>query len=169
MRRAIVLLGLALAAPTASAADKWWVGGALGLSFGGNVDFVSFEPGAGYWINPKLTVGGRVIVRYRKDKRLDGSQGQTDYGASVLTRYFVAKSVFVQGEYEYLNYEFPTVGGSTERDGYGSLLGGAGYSLRMTRNSSFHVLGLYNFTWDEDEISPYAEPWLLRVGVGFRF
>jgi hypothetical protein len=39
----------------------------------------------------------------------------------------------------------------------------------MTRNSSFHVLGLYNFTWDEDEISPYAEPWILRVGVGFRF
>jgi hypothetical protein len=159
---------LVLTVPTASAADKWWVGGALGVSFGGNVDFVSLEPAAGYWINPKLTVGGRLIFRYRKDKRLD-DEGRTDYGASVLTRYFVIKNVFVQGEYEYLSYEVPGTGGSTERDGYGSLLGGAGYSVRMTRNSSFHVLGLYNFTWDEDEMSPYAEPWILRLGVGFRF
>ena len=160
---------LALAVPTASAADRWWAGGALGLSFGGDVDYVSLEPAVGYWVNPKLTVGGRVIYRYRKDRRFDDGQSRTDYGAAVLSRYFVARRVFVQGEYEYLSYEFATIGGSTDRDGYGSLLGGVGYSVPISRNAAFSVLGLYNFTWDEGEISPYAEPWILRAGVGFRF
>ena len=168
----MVLLGsmlLAFAATNASAGNGWWGGLAIGLSLGGDIDYVSIEPSIGYWITPKLTVGGRLILRSTKNLRVEDSERYFDYGASVLTRLFVTKRVFVQGEYEYLNYEFATAGGSTRREGYNSLFGGAGYALQLSRKSWFTVLGMYNFSWKEDEISPYAEPWVLRAGFGFNF
>ena len=171
MRRVIVGLGsvlLAFAATNASASN-WWGGLAIGLSLSGDVDYVSIEPSAGYWFTPKLTVGGRLILRSSKDLRVEDSERYFDYGASVLTRFFVTKRVFLQGEYEYLNYEFATAGGSTARQGYDSLFGGAGYAFQLSRRSWFSVLGMYNFTWKDDEISPYSEPWVLRAGFGFRF
>jgi hypothetical protein len=123
----------------------------------------------GYWVTEELTVGGRAILRYRKDKRYAEELTTTDYGAAAFARYFLIRNVFVQGEYEYLEYEYPTFGGASEREGFGSLLGGVGFRQPLGRNASFFLLGMYNFTWDEDERSPYAEPWILRTGVGFRF
>ena len=34
---------------------------------------------------------------------------------------------------------------------------------------SEQLVAMYNFTWDEDEPSPYDEPWVVRGGLGFRF
>jgi hypothetical protein len=170
LRKAPILLLFALltaVAPARVAAGEWWAGGGIGLAFGGDVTHISVEPLIGYWINPKLTVGGRLIFRYRKDERSPDSQSTMDYGAAVFTRYFATKRVFLQGEYEYLSYELPTA--SAGRDGFNSLFGGAGFSQPLGGRSSFFISGLYNFLYRDDEPSPYADPWVLRAGVGFGF
>jgi hypothetical protein len=167
--RAIALFTLAFAvAPTSMAAGRWWGGGGIGVAFGGDSDYVSVEPVLGYRVTEKLTVGGRVILRYRRDKRFDDELTTTDYGAALFTRYLVTDLVFVQGEYEYLNYEFRSLDGQ-DREGYDSLFAGAGLMVPIGRQARFFVSGLYNLLYDEDDRGPYAEPWVLRTGVGFRF
>jgi len=165
----IVLVVAALGATPAEAADRWWGGGGIAVTLGGDVGFVSVEPVIGYWVTEQFTVGARVILRYRTDDRFAESVNTTDYGAGLFARYLVTKKFFVQGEYEYLSYELLSFSGSDERDEFGSWLAGGGYSQPLGRNASFFVTGLYNFSYDEDELSPYDGPWVLRAGVGFRF
>ena len=173
MKRAVfgsvfVLLFVVGAQP-AAAADRWWGGGGIGLALGGDVDWVSVEPVIGYWVTEQFTVGTRLILRYRSDDRFAESISTTDYGASLFARYFLTNSFFVQGEYEYLSYEFRSFSGSDDRDEFGSWLAGGGYSQELSPHASFFVLALYNFSYDDDELSPYDGPWVLRAGVGFRF
>jgi hypothetical protein len=148
--------------------NRWWFGGGLGLAFG-DVTFISVEPVIGYSITPKLSAGGRLIFRYRKDERYSEEFSANDYGAGVFLRYLVARPFFVQGEYEHLNYEIPRFDGSSDRDGYDSLLGGFGVAQPIGKNASFFASILYNFLWSDDEPSPYAERWRFRAGVGFSF
>jgi hypothetical protein len=169
LRRLLPVLALLLIfwAP-ARAADRWWFGGGLALAFG-DVDYVSLQPILGYKVTPKFGVGGRLIFTYRDDGRFDPSVTSTDYGAGLFARYFVTGPVFVQGEYEHISYEYPQANGSTTRDGYDSWLGGVGFAKPISRNASFFVLGLYNFSYDDDEPSPYNDAFVLRVGVGVGF
>jgi hypothetical protein len=163
-----VVFGALIAATPPAAADKWWFGGGIGLSFG-TVDYVSVEPVIGYRVREDVDVGGRLVYVYRRDTRIDNGFTARDYGASVFARYFFTKRAFLQGEYEYLSYEFPELGGGTTRDNFGSWLVGAGYSQPLGRRSSFFALGLYNLSYREDERSPYGSAVIIRAGVGFSF
>lgn len=148
--------------------DRWWFGGGLGLAFG-DVTFISVEPVIGYSITPKLSAGGRLIFRYRKDERYGQDISTNDYGAGVFLRYLVARPFFVQGEYEHLIYEIPQFDGSSDRQGYDSLFGGFGVAQPIGTNTSFFASILYNFLWSDDEPSPYAERWIFRAGVSVSF
>ncbi len=148
--------------------DRWWFGGGLGLAFG-DVTFISVEPVIGYSITPKLSAGGRLIFRYRKDERYGQDTSTNDYGAGVFLRYLVARPFFVQGEYEHLIYEIPQFDGSSDRQGYDSLFGGFGVAQPIGTNTSFFASILYNFLWSDDEPSPYAERWIFRAGVSVSF
>ena len=159
--------GIAAGGP-AHAADKWWVGGGIGLGFG-DVTFVTVEPMVGYRAAKRVTIGGGPIFRYRSDDRVSPSLDTTDYGAAIFGRYHVTRPVFVQLEYQYLSYERLFTGGSTDRSGYNSLFGGAGFSQPVGKNVSFFVTAMYNFLYERNEPSPYDEPWVLRAGVGFHF
>ena len=152
-----------------SVADRVWVGGGIGLGFG-DVTWVSVEPIVGYSITPRFGVGGRLIYRYREDDRFSPSLNTSDYGASLFARFFVLPpAVFLQAEYEHLSYEFPVTGGGTDRDDFDSVLGGGGISRPIGGRASFFALALYNFSYDDDELSPYDDPWIIRVGVGVGF
>ena len=152
-----------------SAADRIWVGGGIGLGFG-DVTWVSVEPVVGYSLTPRFDVGGRLIYRSREDDRFSPTLNTSDYGGSLFGRFFVLPpSFFLQAEYEHLSYEFPVVGGGTDRDDFDSVLGGGGISRPIGGRGSFFALALYNFSYDDDELSPYDDPWVFRVGVGFGF
>ena len=156
------------AAPTSAASDPWWAGGGIGLGFG-DLTYVSIEPMVGYSVNDRVDVGGRLIYRYRNDDRFEPEISTSDWGASVFGRYLVAQPFFLQAEYEWLSYEIAFTDGSTDRDNYDSLFLGGGISQRMGNRSSFFALALYNVSYDDDEPSPYDDPWVVRVGVGFGF
>lgn len=169
VRSSVVLVGwlLLLAAPS-QAADRFWVGGGIGLGFG-DVTYVAVEPVAGYAVTPRLGVGARLTYSYRDDERYSPSLTTNDYGASLFGRYTVTRPVFLQLEYEWLSYEYATSAGSTVRDDFDSVLGGAGVTQPLGDHSSFFAMALYNFSYSDDEPSPYSDPWIIRVGVGFGF
>jgi hypothetical protein len=155
--------------PARAASSRIWVGGGIGLSFG-TVDYVEVAPLIGYSATDKISIGGSVIYRYRKDGRFEPSVSTTDYGGSLFGRYQVTLPAFVHAEYEYLNYEFVRSDLSTGRDTYNSVLVGPGFSQSVGARASFFVLALYNLTYDSNDLrSPYTDPWVFRVGVGFGF
>ena len=152
----------------------WFVGGAVGLAFGSEVNYLEFSPIFGYQILPKFQLGGSLTFRYRKDKRFDPDITTTDQGASILGRYFVFGPIFLQAEVERLNWEY--IG--TPDDGetfvpvestYTGLYGGAGFVLAQTPRTAMYMTFLYDFNYEKDVPSPNSDPFLIRIGYGFKF
>jgi hypothetical protein len=165
-----LLVLLACVSTTARAAsDRVWFGGGVGLSFG-TVDYIEVSPLVGYRLTDDVSLGGGLFYRYRSDGRYSPSLDTSDYGANVFGRYRVAPPVFLQVEYEYLDYEYARIGGSTDRETFDSVLAGAGFVQPAGGRASLFVLGLYNFSYDDNDLrSPYSDPWVFRVGVSIGF
>jgi len=166
-RFGLVVLALAVAAPAfcQPMSGPVWVGGSLGLSFG-DVDYVEIAPLVGYRVNPDLTLGLGALFRYRDDSRYPGGLSTTDWGASAFGRYHVVPQVFVQGEVEYLSYEYLAAPGTTRRDSETSFLGGGGFAQPLGGAAVLELTVLYNFSYSSsDLIQPYASPWVYRLGV----
>ena len=165
---AIVFLGLAPSA-TLAEGSPFWFGGGIGLSFG-DVDWIEVAPIVGYSATDKLSFGGGIVYRYRKDGRFPGDPTTNDYGVSVFVRYRFTPWLFGHGEYEYLNYEFILPDLSTERDNFSSFLAGPGISRALGGRTAFYALGLYNFSYDDNDVfSPYSDAWVFRLGVSVGF
>lgn len=148
------------------------VGGGLGLQFGSQVDVVSLSPMVGYKLTQKLMAGSSVTYRYTKYKYFNPSIKLTDYGVSPFVRYTIFSGIFLQAEYEYLNYEFPESATTTIRKGYNSFLAGGGYTQPIGGKAAFYLLALYNFSYQSvnpGEYSPYPSPLILRGGITFGF
>lgn len=170
MKRLILAFAVGAAVAAASPVDagsRLWFGGGVGAYFG-DVNSVSVEPVIGYNVTERFAVGGRLLYRYRHDSRYDPSLSASDYGAGAFARYNLFRGIFVQGEYEYLDYEYRTFDGSEDRDNFDSVLAGAGFSRPMGSKSSFYFMALYNLNYD-DRNSPYSDPWVFRAGVAFGF
>ena len=173
MRRvwlAATVVGCSLGLTGAAAAnDRLWFGGGVGLSFG-TVDWVEIAPLVGYSVTERLSFGGGVLYRYREDGRLPDSPSTNDYGANVFARYRVGPWLFAHGEYEHLSYEFVLPDLSKDRDEFDSFLAGPGVYRPIGNRTSFYALGLYNFSYDDDDLSsPYDDEWVFRVGVSVGF
>jgi len=157
-----------LAAPDVQAQERWWFGGNVGLAFG-DVRYVEVSPLVGYAVTEKLHAGAALTYRYRKDTRFLDDISTSDYGGSLFLRYRVTRPIFLQAEYEYLDYEFVRFDGSTGRDQYDSVLGGVGFVQGVGGRASFFALALYNFSYSDSDPGPYSDPWVVRVGAAFGF
>jgi hypothetical protein len=142
-------------------------GGGLGLGFGAVQDFVSVSPVIGYSITKRLIAGTGLTYRYTNYKLIKPSIKLTDYGVSPFARFMVYKSLFVQTEYEFLNYEFPQGGSETFRRSFDSFLAGGGIIQPVGKNLSFYAMALYNFSYSSTPsgYAPYNSPWVIRAGI----
>lgn len=152
--------------------SPWFYGGGLAASFG-DVKYFEISPLIGYNINPVTAVGVSVLYRYRTDNRYDNSYSTDDYGATLFARYNVTPAIFLQAEYEYIDYEYAIINNlgniiRTERDTFSSILAGVGFQQAMSRNASIYFIALYNFNYNDSD-SPYSEPLTIRFGVGASF
>lgn len=148
------------------------VGGGLGLQFGSQVDAVSISPIIGYKITEKFMAGTGFTYRYTKYKYYSPSIKLTDYGINPFLRYTIIGGLFLQTEYEYLNYEFPESYTESVRRGYNSFLAGGGFIQPIGDKAAFFVLALYNFSYRDvgpNEYSPYASPLVFRAGITLGF
>jgi len=147
-------------------------GGGFGLGFGSTQDFISVSPMIGYKITQKFLAGTGVTYRYTKYKFFTPAIKLTDYGISPFLRYTIFSNVFLQTEFEYLNYEFPTVGTETTRKAFTGFLAGGGFFQPIGNKAALYVLALYNFSYTDPkpgEYSPYYSPLIFRVGINFGF
>jgi hypothetical protein len=146
-------------------------GGGMGLSFGSQQDFISLSPLVGYRLTAKLTAGTSVIYRYTSYKVFKPTIKLNDYGVSPFVRFTLIDNVFLQAEYEYLNYEFPSSPENFRKD-FTSFLAGGGFIQPLGGRASFFVIALYNFSYQEpvgNDFSPYPSPLIIRAGIGFGF
>ncbi|HEU5179300.1 MAG TPA: hypothetical protein VFW45_00790 [Candidatus Polarisedimenticolia bacterium] len=155
--------------PPPSVKDKLFFGGGLGLSFG-DVDYVEVAPLIGYRFMPKLDGGMQLFYRWVNDSRYAEDINTDEYGATLFTRYFVLPSIFLEGAYEFINYEFVLPNFDTERDTANSFLAGGGYSAPIGRGAGFYFSALYNFNYDKNDLtSPYGDAWRMQAGVTVGF
>lgn len=168
----IVIALLALASPAEAAPpsspSKWFYGGGLALSFG-DVDFVSISPLVGYRITPVVSAGVGLQYIYRNDDRYGQSYSTTDYGGYVFSRFHVVPGLFLSASYEYLRFQYFDFAGDRVTDNFGSFFVGGGFSQPMGRNAAFVVSVMYNLSYESNEPSPYASPWVIGAGVSVGF
>ena len=140
----------------------------FGASFG-DVDFLEIAPIVGCRLHPRVSTGVGLFWRRRSDDRYSPSVDTTDYGGSVFAQVHVVPPLFAHFEYEYADYEYPTLDG-TARDGRSSFLVGAGFYRPLGGGVGFFASALYDVTYDEgDWPNPYDSPWIYRAGVSVGF
>ncbi|HEY9047547.1 MAG TPA: hypothetical protein VIN08_16690 [Ohtaekwangia sp.] len=148
--------------------ERIFTGGGFGLSFSNYYDFISVSPLIGYKVTPKLAAGIQVQYRYTKYKEFTPKFSTNDYGISPFVRYSIYAPIFLQAEYEYLNYEYPITTSESIRKTYNSFLAGGGFFQPIGRHAGFYAVAMYNFSYraaNYGEVTPYNSPLVLRVGV----
>lgn len=158
-------------ASSSASAGRWFYGGFIGASFG-DIEYVEIAPLVGYRITPQFGMGLGLLYRYRKDTRYYEDFTSTDYGANLFARYYVTSGLFLQGEYDYTDYEYlaDLDTGATGRDTYDALLAGVGFNTAVGRGAGLYVLALYDFSYDEnDPYRLYDSAVQFRIGVSVGF
>jgi hypothetical protein len=152
--------------------DRIVTGGGLGLSFGSDQDYISISPIIGYALTRKLVAGTGITYRYTKYKNLYGTSGDVstnDWSINPFARFTVYNGIFLQAEYEYLEYEgfyYPSL--ETFKDSYSSFMAGGGFLQPIGSHAAFFVLAMYNFSYttpNPTDFSPYGSPWVIRAGI----
>jgi hypothetical protein len=147
----------------------WFVGGGIGVGFG-DVSYIDVSPFVGYQVNDKLSVGAGVLWQHRRDDRYSKTLTTDNYGANLFARYTVYGPLFLQGEYEYLDYEFYRTDLTTDRKTANSFFAGGGIAQPIGAKASLFFLAMYNLTYSSyDDPKPYDSPWVLRAGVSVGF
>jgi hypothetical protein len=152
--------------------ERFVVGGGLGLSFSSYQDFFALYPQVGYMATRKLMVGTGLTYRYTKYKDYTPSMTFNDWGVNPFLRFTVFRNIFIQTEYEYLNYEdfaYPvTSARETVRRNWNSFLAGGGFVQPIGDKASFYLMALYNFSYRDPnpgEYVPYNSPLIIRAGI----
>lgn len=154
--------------------DKVFFGGGFGAGFG-TYTYVNVAPIIGYRITPRLSSGVRLMYQYTTYDYYAGQdkikfQGN-DYGAGLFARFLVKGPVFLQAEYEYLNYEdIDYYDGSSFRSTFDSFMAGGGISQPIGGKAFLFMTAMYNFSYNNISSTntyrvPYSSPWVFRVGV----
>lgn len=150
-------------------APRVFYGGWVGLAFG-DVDYIELAPLIGVNVSPRVGIGASLLYRWRSDDRYEQDLDTTDYGASAFVRGRLMGGLFAQAEYEHLSYEYIQYDLSSERERDSSFLAGLGFSTAGGGGVGAYVLGMYNFSYDDNELyNPYDSPWVIRAGVGVGF
>lgn len=143
-------------------------GGGFGLSFGSYQDFISVSPQIGYRVTARLIAGTGFTYRYTNYKYFRPSIKLNDYGVNPFLRFTVYKNIFIQTEFEYLNYEFPVSTQETTRKDFNSVLVGGGFVQPVGEKISFYIMALYNISYKSriaNEYTPYDSPLVIRAGI----
>ena len=146
--------------------DRIVTGGGLGLGFGSVQDFFSVSPMIGYRLTARLLAGTGLTYRYTNYKVTRPSIRLNDYGVNPFLRFTFYRNIFLQTEYEHLNYEYPVTITETTRRSFDSFLAGGGFIQPLGERFAFYLMALYNFSYkDQVMYSPYDSPIVVRAGI----
>ena len=97
-----------------------------------------------------------------------------DLGIGGFARFMVYGPVYLQAEYEHLNYDGLYLDGTSSRDSFDSFMAGGGISQPIGNKAAFFITAMYNFSYqnfNQNGVyrSPYNSPWVFRVGIAGGF
>jgi hypothetical protein len=149
------------------AKERIVTGGGFGLGFGNVQDYVSVSPVIGYAVTRKFLVGSGFTYRYTKYKIYNPNVTFNDYSINPFARFTIYNGIFVQTEYEHMNYQFISGSGEKSRESFNSFLAGGGFIQPVGDKMAFYVMALYNFSYTASDAfyTPYQSPWVIRAGV----
>lgn len=146
--------------------DRIVTGGGVGLGFGSVQDYFSVSPMIGYRLTAKLLAGTGLTYRYTNYKVTKPSIKLNDYGVNPFLRFTIYRNIFLQTEFEHLNYEFPLTTVESTRQTFNSFLAGGGFIQPLGERFAFYLMALYNFSYQEQGVySPYDSPIVIRAGI----
>lgn len=153
--------------------DKIFVGGGFGASFG-DYTYVNVAPIIGYKVTPKLSAGLRLMYQFRMFDYYIGYDKMNfkanDYGVGVFARLIIKGPVFLQTEYERLNYEYLNVfDNSSIRSSFDSFMAGGGIAQPIGGKAFLFFTVMYNFSIAGSDNAPYDSPLVTRVGISAGF
>jgi hypothetical protein len=136
-------------------------GGSIILGFGAGFRIGAF-PLVGVQLNPRLAVGAQAGVEYVNYD--DPGGDAVNYGGALFTRFRVNPRLYLHGEGQYINYELPRLGDTSDREWVPFVLVGGGLVQPLSGRSAAYVEVLFDVLQHDD--SPYDdwEP-VVRVGV----
>lgn len=150
-------------AGSAGTDNKWVFGGNLSGSFGNNFSFFLAQPMAGYAVKPQTIVGGGATYIFSSLRVANVKFNNHIYGPIAFIRQNLGESIFLQADYQPLNYlHYHDITNTFSRQWQQVLYVGAGYgALRGAFIGVFYNV-LYKPT---DQI--YASPYDIRIGFLF--
>jgi hypothetical protein len=155
--------------------DKIFVGGGFGASFG-KYTYINVSPIIGYRLTPRLSTGIRLMYQYTtfdyfdyQDQRTKKYNGN-DFGIGAFARFMIYGPIYLQAEYEHLNYDGLSYSGNRSRDNFDSFMAGGGLAQPIGGKAFLFVTAMYNFSYDNFNSTnlyrvPYNSPWVFRVGI----
>lgn len=143
--------------------DRVVYGGNAGLQLGSNT-MISVSPTVGYKLTDDWIAGIRGIYQYYKFNDPRGDFETNTYGGSIFTNYMIFKNIFLQAEYEKLNFETYSVQeNQLVRVWDNNFFVGGGLRQPVGGKVYMNIQALYNLTYTTT--SPYAKPWVINVGL----
>ena len=155
--------------------DKVFVGGGFGAGFG-SYTYINISPIIGYRVTPKLSVALRLMYQYTtydyydfQEQRTKKYQGN-DFGVGGFARYSLFGPIYLQAEYEHLNYDGLYYDGTSSRTSFDSFMAGGGIAQPVGGKAFVFITAMYNFSYNNFNSSnvyrsPYNSPWVIRVGI----
>lgn len=149
--------------------EKVFTGGGLGASFSNRYDYVSISPLIGYRVTPRFAPGVGFYYRYVNNKYYSPSAVLHDLGGNVFARYRITQQLFLHAEYEYLSAQYLLGPGEKTRQGFSSVMAGAGFFQPVGSKAGLFFMALYNFSYQDTSPStpyyPYTSPLVIRAGI----
>jgi hypothetical protein len=142
-------------------------GGGFGFGFSSQQSFISVSPAIGYQLTKRFMAGTSITYRYTQVKTTPPIK-LNDYGVSPFLRFVIFNNVFLQTEFEYLNYEFPISVRESTREQFTSFLAGGGIVQPLSDKVSLYFMALYNFSYKTPapgDYYPYTSPLIVRAGI----
>jgi long-subunit fatty acid transport protein len=149
--------------------DRIYTGGNVGFQFG-DITNIQVAPIIGYRVTNDFSAGLGIQYQYTKYKLFTPALSSNNYGTSVFTRYRIKSPLFLQAEYEYLNYEILTSAVESERSSLTSFFVGGGISQPINANAAFTMIVMYNLSYDATDINGvYSSPLRISGGINLGF
>jgi hypothetical protein len=142
--------------------ERTYFGGGLSLQLG-NFTYVDLSPLMGYGFTQRFSTGFGITYRYVNDRFWNYSYSV--YGGRLFSRFGILENIFVQGEYELLNWE-NAIRGFPEREWSSAIFIGPGYSSSLGGQKGYQIYIMYNLLY-EAGTSPYNEPYVIRFSITF--
>lgn len=162
--------------PQSTSKPTFWertrFGGNLGVSFSSFYNFVNISPRMYYLATEKLWLGAGVTFMWTHYKNYPPPyDDQFIYGLNLSAQYFLIGPIFLQAEYEPLNFESYTFDLNNNILGKNrlwthSLFLGGGLSQPLGNRGRMFISVMYNITWSNELENYYTSPWVFRIGVG---